>query len=97
MNRVSFGRKEPPYSDSFLNRLQAISDEWLSNRMEKSFSVGSFAPEYVSRFPIAVLVGSDGNEEAFVSIAGDHHPFITTQESKRLVTRKSRFPCESSV
>jgi phosphatidylglycerol lysyltransferase len=70
----------PPYSDSFLNRLQAISDEWLSNRKEKSFSVGSFATEYVSRFPVAVLVGPDENYEAFVSIAGDHRPLNTAQE-----------------
>ncbi|WP_424767683.1 phosphatidylglycerol lysyltransferase domain-containing protein [Paenibacillus sp. sgz302251] len=74
----------PPFSDSFLNRLQAISDEWLSNRKEKSFSVGSFAAEYVSRFPVAVLVGPEGNYEAFVSIAGDHHPCITAQEENSI-------------
>lgn len=77
----------PPYSDSFLKRLQAISDEWLSNRKEKSFSVGSFATEYVSRFPVAVLVGPDKNYEAFVSVAGDHRQFATGQEEDSVCRR----------
>ena len=79
-NGYSFQVMLPPYSDPFLNRLQAISDEWLSDRKEKSFSVGSFSPDYVSRFPVAVLVGPDGNYEAFVSIAGDHYPLQAAQE-----------------
>lgn len=86
-NGFSFEVLLPPYSDSFLNRLQAISDEWLSNRKEKSFSVGSFAPEYISRFPVAVLVGPDKNYEAFVSIAGDHHPLLTAPEEDSVCRR----------
>jgi phosphatidylglycerol lysyltransferase len=65
----------PPYSEAILNRLQTISNEWLNSRREKSFSVGSFSPEYVSRFPIAVLSGPDGQYEAFATVAGDHRPF----------------------
>ncbi|MGO4694495.1 phosphatidylglycerol lysyltransferase domain-containing protein [Paenibacillus sp. 2TAB26] len=94
-NRMNkFGRSgftfdvlHPPYSDSFLHRLQDISDEWLGNRKEKSFSVGSFAKEYVMRFPVAVLVGPDGNYEAFVTIAGDHQPFINTMEEESVFRR----------
>lgn len=85
-NGYTFKVMLPPYTDSFLNRLQAISDEWLSNRKEKSFSVGSFAPGYVNRFPVAVLVGPDGNYEAFVTIAGDHQPLQTEESFCRQIT-----------
>jgi phosphatidylglycerol lysyltransferase len=60
----------PPYSETLLNRLQSISDEWLSNRKEKSFSVGSFSRDYISRFPVAVLISPGGSCEAFVSFGG---------------------------
>ncbi len=60
----------PPHSDALLNRLRIISDEWLGNRKEKSFSVGSFSREYVSRFPVAVWIGPDGQYEAFASFGG---------------------------
>ncbi|WP_054025689.1 phosphatidylglycerol lysyltransferase domain-containing protein [Bacillus sp. FJAT-28004] len=94
-NRMSkFGRTgftfevlHPPYSDSFLDRLQAISDEWLGSRKEKSFSVGSFAKEYVIRFPVALLVGPDGNYEAFVSIAGDHQSFADRKREESVGRR----------
>jgi len=33
----------------------------------------------VSRFPVAVLVGPDGNYEAFITIAGDYHPVTQHQ------------------
>lgn len=67
----SFEVLAPPYCSDIMNRLQCISDEWLAGRKEKSFSVGSFSPEYVSRFPVAVLVAPDGRYEAFATIAGD--------------------------
>lgn len=81
-NGFTFEVLQPPYSKSLLNRLQAISDEWLANRKEKGFSVGSFSKSYISQFPIAVLVGPEGNYEAFVSIAGERpHSEITNKPS----------------
>ncbi|MBD2870308.1 phosphatidylglycerol lysyltransferase domain-containing protein [Paenibacillus arenilitoris] len=71
----------PPYAEPFLNRLQAISDEWLQGRSEKSFSVGAFSPEYINRFPVAVLTGPDGTCEAFASIAGDHGPIAASSDA----------------
>ncbi|MDQ0112667.1 phosphatidylglycerol lysyltransferase domain-containing protein [Paenibacillus harenae] len=63
--------KHPPYSNDLMFKLKAISDEWLRDRKEKSFSVSAFTPEYVSRFPVAILTDPDGNIAAFVTIAGD--------------------------
>ncbi|MGO4539177.1 phosphatidylglycerol lysyltransferase domain-containing protein [Paenibacillus sp. 2TAB19] len=62
---------QPPYTEEFLSKLQAISDEWLRKRKEKSFSVSAFTPEYVGRFPVAVLIDPDGNMTAFVTLPGD--------------------------
>lgn len=77
----------PPYAAETINRLQEISEEWLSGRREKSFSVGSFAPDYISRFPIGLLIGPDGRYEAFVSINGDSLP-ASEDASDHLPSRK---------
>ncbi len=49
--------------------LKEISDAWLAhkNTREKSFSLGSFSPEYVSRFP-AALVRAGGRIVAFANV-----------------------------
>jgi len=49
--------------------LRAISDEWLSRRgaSEKSFSLGSFDPEYVRHFPAGVIE-KDGKTVAFATV-----------------------------
>lgn len=64
----------PPYTEDFLHRLGEVSEEWLDGRKEKSFSVGSFSPEYVNRFPVAVLFGPDDTVQAFLSVAGYSPP-----------------------
>ncbi|WP_081871628.1 phosphatidylglycerol lysyltransferase domain-containing protein [Parvularcula oceani] len=45
-----------------LPRLEAISDDWLSRHEgeEKGFSLGRFDPDYLSRFPMALVEGADG-------------------------------------
>jgi len=52
-----------------LDRLRTVSDEWLAERAgaEKGFSLGFFAPEYVSRFPVAVIEHG-GQIVAFASL-----------------------------
>jgi phosphatidylglycerol lysyltransferase len=49
--------------------LQKISDSWLASKStgEKRFSVGSFSPEYLRNFPMAI-VRSDGNPTAFANL-----------------------------
>ncbi|RIX51465.1 DUF2156 domain-containing protein [Paenibacillus nanensis] len=66
----SFQMLKPPYSVQTLDRLEAISNEWLQDRKEKSFSVGAFSRGYVGRFPVAVMTGPDGGIEAFLTVAG---------------------------
>lgn len=49
--------------------LKAVSDDWLSakKQREKAFSLGSFDPAYIARFPCAV-VRIDGRIVAFANI-----------------------------
>lgn len=56
----------PPFSDDFMNELQAVSDEWLAGRREKGFSLGYFSRDYLSHAPIAVVKDEQG---AIVSFA----------------------------
>ena len=48
-------------SDSLMADLQRISDAWLSSKAtgEKRFSVGYFSPQYLRRFPLAVVRAGD--------------------------------------
>lgn len=58
-----------------LSELKAISDEWLSakKQREKAFSLGSFHPNYLTRFPCA-LVRIEGRIVAFANIlATENH------------------------
>jgi phosphatidylglycerol lysyltransferase len=40
-----------------MDQLRAVSDDWLKSRAgaEKGFSLGFFTPEYITRFPVAVI------------------------------------------
>jgi len=54
---------------SVIDQLRAVSDEWLAQHAgaEKGFSLGFFAPEYVARFPVAVIE-RDGQIVAFANV-----------------------------
>ncbi len=52
-----------------LGRLEEISDAWLAAKKvrEKGFSLGFFSPEYIRRFPVAVL-RVEGRPVAFTNL-----------------------------
>ena len=54
---------------SRLTELRSVSDDWLEQKAggEKGFSLGFFDPDYLTRFPVAVLE-RDGEIEAFANI-----------------------------
>lgn len=60
---------EPEIDDALLAELKTISDAWLADRntAEKGFSLGSFEPDYVRRFAIA-LVRRQGHTIAFANV-----------------------------
>ncbi|HEL5573028.1 bifunctional lysylphosphatidylglycerol flippase/synthetase MprF [Stenotrophomonas maltophilia] len=54
---------------SLLPRLHAISNAWLEDKAgdEKGFSLGSYDPDYLARFPVA-LVEAEGQIVAFANL-----------------------------
>jgi phosphatidylglycerol lysyltransferase len=52
-----------------IHELRAVSDDWLASRSgaEKGFSLGSFDPGYLTRFPVAVAE-HDGRIVAFANL-----------------------------
>ncbi|MBM6619806.1 phosphatidylglycerol lysyltransferase domain-containing protein [Bacillus suaedaesalsae] len=59
---------QPPHSEKILAEIKEVSDLWLGNRNEKGFSVSYFDKDYISRFPIAVIINSDGKVIAFATL-----------------------------
>ncbi|MEP6634232.1 MAG: bifunctional lysylphosphatidylglycerol flippase/synthetase MprF, partial [Luteimonas sp.] len=66
---LTFRVAEAAEVDALLPTLSAISDDWLDEKAvgEKGFSLGSFDPTYLRRFPIA-LVEAEGRIVAFANI-----------------------------
>ncbi len=52
-----------------MDQLRAVSDDWLARQAgaEKGFSLGFFDPEYIARFPLAVIE-RDGRIVAFANV-----------------------------
>ncbi|NNE09493.1 MAG: bifunctional lysylphosphatidylglycerol flippase/synthetase MprF, partial [Gemmatimonadetes bacterium] len=57
----TFSVLTPEEARSIMPRLRAISDDWLAAKKgkEKSFSLGSFREDYLSRFPIGIVKRGD--------------------------------------
>ncbi|MEK5399794.1 bifunctional lysylphosphatidylglycerol flippase/synthetase MprF [Paenibacillus sp. FSL K6-2859] len=58
-----------PHAENLLRELRSVSDEWLSRRVEKGYSLGWFKEDYLQLAPIAILRNSEGLVLAFASIA----------------------------
>ncbi|MBB6672783.1 bifunctional lysylphosphatidylglycerol flippase/synthetase MprF [Cohnella nanjingensis] len=59
---------EAPFPQLFLLELREVSDEWLGDRAEKGFSLGTFRESYLELAPIAVLKDQEGRTAAFASL-----------------------------
>ena len=66
----SFTMWEPDAVAENLPILQAVSDGWLAKHRaaEKGFSLGRFDPDYVRRFPCAVVKNAAGGVIAFANL-----------------------------
>lgn len=65
---ISFEVLEPPFSQALISELKHISDEWLADKEEMHFSVGSFDENYLSKAPIAILKDENQSIIAFCSL-----------------------------
>ena len=61
---------QPPHPRPLLHELQAVSDEWLSERKttEMRFSVGWFDEDYLNTCPILVVRNPEARIEAFLNV-----------------------------
>jgi len=66
---LTFNVASPDEVTALLPQLQEVSDQWLSAKAtaEKGFSVGSFDPDYIRRFPCAI-VRRGGDIVAFANL-----------------------------
>jgi phosphatidylglycerol lysyltransferase len=66
---ASFEVLPPEAVAPLLPKLRSVSDAWLEEKAtaEKGFSVGFFAPDYLQRFPLA-LVRTEGSIGAFANL-----------------------------
>ena len=60
----------PPHDAALLAELRELSADWLATqgRGEKHFSVGRFDPDWLARWPVAVLRDREGRAVAFASL-----------------------------
>ncbi|MEG2247043.1 MAG: bifunctional lysylphosphatidylglycerol flippase/synthetase MprF [Peptostreptococcaceae bacterium] len=58
----------PPFSGEFIKEINNISNEWLSGRDEKGFSVGFFDENYLNRDAIAVVKNRNGEIKGFTNL-----------------------------
>ena len=67
--RASFRVIPAEHVGCVMDQLRTVSDAWLAQHAgaEKGFSLGFFAPEYVERFPVAVIE-RDGRIVAFANV-----------------------------
>lgn len=65
---------EPPISNDLLQKLKAVSDEWLqmTQGSEKQFSLGWFHDEYIRDCEIAVVEDSTGKITAFANVIPEY-------------------------
>lgn len=65
---------EPPISNDLLQKLNAVSDEWLqmTQGSEKQFSLGWFHDEYIRDCEIAAVEDSTGKITAFANVIPEY-------------------------
>jgi phosphatidylglycerol lysyltransferase len=64
----------PPLSDSLMERLHGVSDEWLTHvhGSEKHFSLGWFEDSYIRNCPVMAVIDPDGECTAFANIVTEY-------------------------
>lgn len=76
MERLGFSCQvsQPPHSDELLDKLNAISDEWILERKAKEmkYSMGWFDRTYLNTTPIISMVDPDGTIIGFVNLVDEY-------------------------
>lgn len=59
---------QPPFDDSLMKEMKAVSDDWLGDEVEKGFSLGFFSPQYINEAPVALVRSKEGQLVAFATL-----------------------------
>ncbi|MEG0364694.1 MAG: phosphatidylglycerol lysyltransferase domain-containing protein [Erysipelotrichales bacterium] len=65
-NELSFSIETP--DDAMVEQLKEVSDAWLGEEQEMTFSVGNFDPEYLKAADVALVRDNESNIIAFASM-----------------------------
>ncbi|HET7221478.1 MAG TPA: bifunctional lysylphosphatidylglycerol flippase/synthetase MprF, partial [Vicinamibacterales bacterium] len=89
--RATFRVIAPECVGTVMPQLREVSDDWLRERAgaEKGFSLGCFKPDYISRFPVAV-VERDGRIIAFATLWPGPHDVELSVDLMRFDHRAPR-------
>ncbi len=82
---VHLCRYDAPVSDSLLEELRDVSDEWLQlpGRRERTFTLGCFDPAYLHTTTIFTAEDGDDRVLAFVNMLPSYHPGEATIDLMR--------------
>jgi len=67
---VTFEVVHPPFDQALIDEARAVSDAWLAHKgiQEMQFSLGYFSPEYMQRFPLAIVRGQGSGMVGFMNL-----------------------------
>ena len=74
---------DPPFSETQMQEMKAVSDIWLNGRKEKGFSLGFFDEAYLQQAPIAIVESEDGEIVAFANIMPTKNKRVATIDLMR--------------
>ena len=74
---------DPPFSETQMQEMKAVSDIWLNGRKEKGFSLGFFDVAYLQQAPIAIVESEEGDIVAFANIMPTKNKRVATIDLMR--------------
>ena len=74
---------DPPFSETQMQEMKAVSDIWLNGRKEKGFSLGFFDEAYLQQAPIAIVESEEGEIVAFANIMPTKNKRVATIDLMR--------------
>ena len=79
----------PPFSETQMQEMKAVSDIWLNGRKEKGFSLGFFDEAYLQQAPIAIVESKEGEIVAFANIMPTQNKRVATIDLMRYDFKKA--------
>lgn len=80
-----FSVLKEPHSNELINQIREVSKEWLGDKKEKGFSLGSFDKEYINRSPLAIITDTNGKITAFATIMPTYSDEIISVDLMRFL------------